>query len=103
MSNTIEKDYHQENSLKEKERKQLKSLTPQELNDLLDQGIQEFHNGGVRHRFVVGRGYMVSYRTASDKSRTSACWMIDFAKWCKGYVYEGKRYIKDAQGGYVEF
>lgn len=102
MSNVIEKDRKQEGLIKEKKRRALKSLSPQEVDDLLDQGIQEFHNGGERFRFVTGRGYMVSYITGSDRGRTSAIWMIDFAKWCKGYVKEGKRFIKDTQGGYIE-
>jgi len=85
-------------------KRKLRSLSTDEVIDLLEQGIQEFHNGGARHRTIIGIGFMVSYTTAglSRKNKAAACWMYDFAKWCKGYVKDSKRYIKDGKGGYEE-
>ncbi|MGV2887587.1 hypothetical protein [Paenibacillus taichungensis] len=88
---------------KEQKRRSLKSLSADDVSELLEQGIQEFHNGGTRNRIVVGRGIMVSYVTgASRRNSITACWMSAFAKWCKGYVKDNKRYIKDETGGYIE-
>lgn len=87
---------------KERKRKGIKSLSADEVIDLLDQGIYVFHNGGSRTRTVVGRGIMISYVTGSSRTSINACWMYDFAKWCKGYVKDNKRFIKDDNGGYVE-
>lgn len=71
-----------------------------EFNELVGLGIQEFHNGRTRHRFVVGRG--LHGTGAQRKNSINACWVYVFAQRCNGYVKDGKRYIKDGYGGYLE-
>jgi hypothetical protein len=88
----------------ESARRKLKSLSWPQLAKLVDEGVTEFHNGGVRRRHIVATTWMyVLYNTTPNCRHTSGVPRDLFVKWCRGYVKDGVRYVLGEDDNYIVY